>query len=183
MKPARSTVSHRSALCVMWLASASAAGAPGTPGATLVLVGAPYPAFERELSAEAREVGLTVVRDTTADPARALEAHDAVAVLDVQSPVRVDVWITEPEDHRTVVHELLTAGASSHEPFAARVIEQVRAHLVRLSLLPAKDPDATPVAQATPPVAEPPSAVAPATKPIAKETPPPNDTGEDRRSD
>jgi hypothetical protein len=171
-------------LCVVWLASASATGAPGSGGATLVLVGAPYPAFERELSAEAREVGLTVVRDAAADPARAMEVHDAVAVLDVQSPARVDVWIADPGNHRTILaHDVLTAEASSREPFAERVIEQVRAHLVKLSLWHEEDPGATPASQAVPPAAEPPSAAVPASKPIAKEPPPPNDTGDNRRGD
>ena len=187
MKPARS--SARLALYVVSLASAGAAGAPG---ATLVLVGASYPAFERELSAEAREVGLTVVRDAAPDPARAMEAHDAVAVLEVQSPARVDVWIAEPGNHRTIVaHDVLTAEASSREPFAERVIEQIRAHLVKLSLLPEEDPSATPASQAAPVAAEPPgklavagsSSSAAASKTIGRETPPPNEPGDDRVGD
>lgn len=185
MKPARS--SARLALCVVWLASAGAAGAPG---ATLVLVGAPYPAFERELSAEAREVGLTVVRDAAVDPARAIEAHDAVAVLDVHSPARVDVWIADPGNHGNILaHDVLTAEASSREPFAERVIEQVRAHLVKLSLWHEEDPTpASEVAALSPEPAAKPTVAESASSPAASgsvgnETPAPNDAEDDQRGD
>jgi hypothetical protein len=117
------------------LVSAVAAGAERA--STIVLVGETSPAFERELTAEASEVGLSLVKDREGDPERALATHGALAVLRVVPPSRVEVWFSANPDRGTAgSHETLTPTGDESEPFAARLVEQVRAHLVRLALLP-----------------------------------------------
>jgi hypothetical protein len=156
---------------VVWACLVLSARAEGAQPARIVLVGQRAPAFARALSAEAADLGLWLENGTGDDPSRAAEERGAVAAVRVLAPGRVELWFPEAHDSGALeASEVLVATEDEEETFAARIMEDVRAHLVKLDLLPGTASPATPPPERATPSTAPPAAPLPAPPRTAPES-------------
>jgi hypothetical protein len=105
--------------------------------ARLALVAESGGDLARRLRAEAADLGLEVTFETNVSsnvpPSVIAERHAAVGVIRISSPSAVDLWIPSGEQ-RPATYETVRAQPGEGESFAFRVVEEVRARLIKLRL-------------------------------------------------
>jgi hypothetical protein len=112
--------------------------------ARLVLISESHAELARRLHAEAAQVGLVLVDDSgpwqSDSPRGVPERHGALGVLRIVTPSSIDLWLLPREG--PTYHQLIQAQKEEGDPFAVRVIEEVRARLVELKLPAPEGPQA-----------------------------------------